>query len=101
MSRASDAASALTVEELSGSEHRGYTPRELAHLLRVSPDRIRAWIKAGELGAIDTARVRCGRPRFIILPHHLAEFTRRRTASPPRPAPRRRRQAVAVDYYAD
>jgi hypothetical protein len=49
---------------------RGYTPRELGKLLRVSHDQIRAWIRSGELGAVDTARVRCGRPRFVILPEH-------------------------------
>lgn len=77
----------------------GYTPRELSKLLRVSPDRIRAWIRSGELGAIDTARHRCGKPRFIVLPHHLAEFERRRTTAPPKRAPRRRRQPPAIDFY--
>jgi excisionase family DNA binding protein len=80
---------------------RGCTPAELARLLRVSPDRIRAWIKAGELGAIDTARHRCGRPRYVILPHHLKEFEQRRsTAPPPKPSRRRRRPSV-IDYYPD
>jgi excisionase family DNA binding protein len=81
---------------------RGHTPAELARLLRVSPDRVRAWIKSGELGAIDTATHRCGKPRYVILPHHLAEFERRRAAATPagKPAPRRRR-LVAVDYYPD
>ena len=79
----------------------GYTPNELARLLRVSPDRIRGWIKSGELSAIDTATIRCGRPRYVVLPHHLAEFERRRAASPPpKPARRRRRQEL-VDYYPD
>ncbi len=80
----------------------GMTPRELARLLRVSPDRVRGWIVAGELGAIDTARRRCGRPRYVILPEHLAEFVRRRHAAPPRTLPRRRRrQRGVIDYYPD
>jgi hypothetical protein len=80
---------------------RGYTPRELARLLRVSPDRIRAWITRGELGAINTAPVLCGKPRFVVLPHHLAEFElRRRAAAPPKPSRRQQRPAV-VDYYPD
>jgi excisionase family DNA binding protein len=80
---------------------RGYTPRELARLLRVSPDRIRAMIATGELGALDLARHRCGRPRYVILPHHLAEFVRRRAAGPsPTPA-RRRKRIHEVDYYPD
>jgi excisionase family DNA binding protein len=80
----------------------GYTTRELARLLRVSPDRIRCWIQAGELGAIDTARHRCGRPRYVILPHHLDEFQRRRAAyTPAAPKRRPRRSTGAIDYYAD
>jgi excisionase family DNA binding protein len=80
---------------------RGYTPRELAQLLRVGPDRIRAMIAAGELGALDMARQRCGRPRYIILPTHLDQFLRRRSAGPaPRP-PRRRKRSDVVDYYPD
>ena len=78
-------------------------PSEASRLLRVSADRVRDWIKRGELGAIDTAPHRCGKPRFIILPEHLSEFVRRRRAATPaaRPAPRRRLRKVAVDYFPD
>jgi hypothetical protein len=78
----------------------GYTPRELARMLRVSPDKIRAWIQAGTLSAINTAPVKCGRPRFVILPHHLAAFENRRQVTPPsKPPPRRRRRQDVTDYY--
>jgi excisionase family DNA binding protein len=89
--------------ELSSTLPRGYTPNELARLLRVSPDQVRAWVKAGELGAIDTARVRCGRPRYVILPHHLAEFTKRRSAAQSKttPTPRRKRRPGFVDFFPD
>jgi excisionase family DNA binding protein len=81
---------------------RGLTPRELARLLRVSADRIRAWIQAGELGAVDTSRRRCGRPRYVILPHHLAAWERGRQAANPPPRPTRRRKSITeVDYYPD
>jgi excisionase family DNA binding protein len=96
------AESNLKIDPAVHADRRGYTPAELARLLRVSPDRVRAWIVAGELGAIDTARHRCGRPRYVILPQHLADFVRRRTAAaaPTQPEPRRRRPAI-VDYYPD
>lgn len=81
---------------------RGYTPREVARVLRVSPDRVRAWILSGELGAINTAGRRCGKPRYVVLPQHLAEFARARSAGPTaKPAPRRRRPAGHIDYYPD
>lgn len=79
---------------------RGYTPRELARVLRVSPDRIRAWISSGELGAVNTAPTRCGRPRYVVLPHHVAAWEQGRLAAQPRPAPRRRR-ATTRDYFPD
>jgi hypothetical protein len=81
---------------------RGHTPNELAKLLRVGPDRVRAWIKSGELPAVNVAVARCGKPRFVVLPHQLAEFTRRRAAGTvPKPPKRRRPPAGAVDYYPD
>jgi hypothetical protein len=80
---------------------RGWTPNELARLLRVSPDRVRAWIVRGELQALNTATTRCGRPRYVVLPHHLAAFEQtRRAGEPPKP-PRRRCRREAVDYYPD
>jgi excisionase family DNA binding protein len=92
-----------TVAADAGMLRRGYTPAELARLLRVSADRIRAWIKRGELGAINTAPSRLGKPRFVVLPHHLEEFERKRRAADPaaRPAPRRRRVAGFVDFFPD
>jgi excisionase family DNA binding protein len=77
----------------------GLTPNEAAKLLRVSANRVRSWIKTGELGAIDTAQTRCGRPRYVILPHHLAEFERRRQAAPPPRPAKRRKKITSVDYY--
>jgi hypothetical protein len=80
---------------------RGWTPNELARIVRVSPDRVRAWIASGELGAINTAPTRCGKPRYVVLPHHLTEFERRHAAATPAPMPRRRRQPEIHDYYPD
>lgn len=80
---------------------RGWTVPELARFLRIGPDKLRSLIASGELGAINTASTRCGRPRFIVLPHHLAEWERtRRAATPPKPA-RRRRKATTCDYYPE
>jgi excisionase family DNA binding protein len=81
---------------------RGFTPRELARVLRVSADRVRQWIQTGELGAINTSTFRCAKPRYVVLPHHLAEFERTHKAGPTaKPPLRRRRQLVAIDYYPE
>jgi excisionase family DNA binding protein len=68
---------------------RGYTPREIARILRVSPDRIRALIKSGELGAVNMAKTRCGKPKFVVLPRHVWAFLAGRQAADPRPVKRR------------
>jgi hypothetical protein len=79
---------------------RGMTVAELARFLRVSPDKIRGWISCGELGALNTATARCGKPRYVILPHHLSAFERGHQAADP-PKPSRRRLKPVKDYFAD
>jgi hypothetical protein len=78
---------------------RGMTPNELARVLRVSADRIRGWIVSGELPALNTASARCGRPRYVVLPHHLAEFERARQAAAPKLPPRRKKKNYEIDYF--
>jgi len=80
---------------------RGLTPREVARRYRVSPDRVRAWILRGELGALNLGTNRCGRPRYVVLPEHLGEFERARKVAATPPVKRRKRLAAAVDYYPD
>ena len=80
---------------------RGMTPAEVGRYLRISPDRARSMIQSGELGAVNVASVRCGRPRYIVLPRHLEEFCRRRAAAPPPKPQRRKRQPAITDYYPD
>jgi hypothetical protein len=77
----------------------GLTPNELARLLRVSPDRVRLWIKTGELPAVNTASVSCRKPRYVVMPWHLREWERKRTATPPPRAKRRRKRTTMVDYF--
>jgi excisionase family DNA binding protein len=80
---------------------RGLTVAEVARRYRVSPDKVRGWIKRGELPAINTADTKCGKPRFVITPEALAEFERsRQAATPPKPVKRRKR-ANYVDYFPD
>jgi excisionase family DNA binding protein len=77
------------------------TPREVARYLRVSRDRVLTWIRTGQLGAISTAPTRAGRPRYVVLPCHLAEWEQaQRVRPPPKPTPRRR-PAGQVDYFPD
>jgi excisionase family DNA binding protein len=63
----------------------GYTTHEISGLLRVNVNKVREWIKAGELGALNTAV--SGRKRFIVLPEHLAAFQQARAVAVQSPLP--------------
>jgi hypothetical protein len=77
---------------------RGYTVRDVAGLLRVGEDKVRGWVKRGEVVAVNTADGGC-RPRYVITPDALAAFLRGRQAGPPpKPSPRKKRTHL-VDYY--
>jgi hypothetical protein len=83
------------------AEHAGLTVRQVAERYRISRDRVRALIRSGELGAINTAPAKCGKPRFVCLPHHLAEYEASISVGPP-PAPARRRKRIGqVDYFPE
>jgi transposase len=79
----------------------GLTVRDVARRYRVGEDKVRAWIARGELKAINTAAVLCGRPRWVVPVDALAEFERRRAGGPPPKPQRRRRQPAPIDYYPD
>jgi hypothetical protein len=77
----------------------GLTVREVATRYRVGPDKVRTWIRRGSLQAINTADIRCHRPRWVVLPDALEAFELGRAVGPtPQPARRRKRTSV-VDYY--
>jgi transposase len=80
----------------------GLTVRDVARRYRVGDDKVRGWIRRGELRAINTAAVLRGKPRWVVPVEALAEFERRRSAAePPQPARRRRKQPGFVDYFPD
>jgi hypothetical protein len=79
----------------------GLTVADVARRYRVSPDKVRRWVQAGQIAAVNTAAVLCGRPRYVITPEALADFERARSAGPPpKPAKRKMRREL-IDYYAD
>ena len=79
----------------------GYTTAEIARRYRVGEDKVRAWIKAGELEAINTSAVICGKPRYVVTPEALERFERGRAATPTQKAQRRKRGGAIKDYYPD
>jgi excisionase family DNA binding protein len=89
------------VEELRDRPGAGLTVRDVARRYRVGEDKVRAWIARGELRAVNTAAMLCGRPRWVVSPDALAEFERRRTGGPPPKLKRARRKTAEIDFYPD
>lgn len=78
----------------------GLTVLEVARRYRVGEDKVRAWIARGELTAVNTATVLCGRPRWVIPAEALAAFERRRSSAPPPKRPRKRsRPPGSIDFF--
>lgn len=77
------------------------TVAQVAARYRVGEDKVRSWIRSGELVAVNTASVLCGKPRWVILPAALAAFEERRAVGKPAPQAKRRKRSSKVDYYPD
>jgi excisionase family DNA binding protein len=71
----------LIVVEAEAAPAAGLTVREVARRYRICKNKVRRWIANGELRAVNTVTVLCGRPRWIIPPDALPEFERRRPAA--------------------
>ena len=67
------------------------TVPQLAERFGVKADKIIAWIKSGELRAMNVATAGGGRPRYRIAPDDLADFELRRSIATPTPRQRRRK----------
>lgn len=83
-----------------GWVHRGFTVRDVALRYRIGEDKVRSWIKAGELLAINTSAALCGKPRYVITPEALEQFEQRRQAKP-MPKVKRRQRSAQIDFYPD
>ena len=77
------------------------TPPQVAKQLGVSPDKILAWIRKGELHATNVAAGSGGRPRYRISHEDLAEFQRKRqnVKPPPKPPRRRKKDPNVIEFF--
>jgi excisionase family DNA binding protein len=77
------------------------TPPEIARRLGVGPEKVLAWIRSGELAAVNLATTRHGRPRWAIAPEALDLFLAARQNHPPPHRTRRRRALPAniIKYF--
>jgi excisionase family DNA binding protein len=77
------------------------TPPQVARLLAVKADKVVAWVRAGELAAVDVRGPGATRPRWRILPDSLEAFFKRRSAQPMPVQSARRRNTAAPNPIGD
>src|SRR5438552_2960320 len=78
----------------------GFSVADLCRRWKIGPDKIRGFLRRGELTGINVATNLSGRPQWRITVESIALFERRRTsAPPPKRPPKRRRPAYAIDFY--
>jgi excisionase family DNA binding protein len=68
-----------------------WTPQQLASYLRVSADKVYAWINEGSLHAIDVRSPRSSRAQYRISEEAVHTFQAQRRAGRPRAEPRAER----------
>jgi hypothetical protein len=76
------------------------TVAQFARHYHVGGDKVRLWIKQGELKALNISTSPLGKPRYVITPEAVADFERRRDAGPA-PQPPKRRRKKSYRYYPD
>jgi hypothetical protein len=77
----------------------GYSVADLCRRWKIGGDKIRAFLRRGELVAINMATNLSGRPQWRITPESVERFEQRRSSAPPPKPARRRKRTSAVDYY--
>jgi hypothetical protein len=78
------------------------SPPQLALLYGVSPAKIGAWIRSGELRAINAATRPGGRPRYLVDLADLAAFKAGRAIQPPTQTssrPRRKKPTSVIEFF--
>ena len=95
-----DAAAGGDERDVVQTECQWLTPPQVARRWGVKAEKVRGWIVAGELRAIDVAAKRSGRPRYRVHEADLLIFERRREVKPPPKVQRRKRApADVIEFF--
>jgi hypothetical protein len=77
----------------------GYSVADLRRRWKIGGDKIRLFIRRGELVAVNVATNLSGKPQWRITAESVEKFEHRRSSAPlPKPARRQKRTSI-VDYY--
>lgn len=85
-------------------QRRKLTPPVIAARMGVAPEKVIAWIRSGELKAVNVATKANGRPRWAVDEQDLAAFERSRSSAARAPAPattkaRRKVEDGVIDFF--
>src|SRR5712692_2208597 len=79
----------------------GFSVADLCRRWKIGADKIRAFLRRGDLVGINVATNLSGRPQWRITRESVELFERRRSSAPAERPQRRRRRPQLVDYYPD
>jgi hypothetical protein len=80
----------------------GYSVPDLCLRWKVGPDKIRGFLRRGELLGVNLATNLSARPLWRITPESVERFEQRRTSSLlPKPQKKKRRGTQEIDFYPD
>lgn len=83
------------------SDRQGYSVADLCVRWRIGADKVRAFLRKGELIAVNVAGSLASKPQWRITPESVELFERRRSSAPVPKVPRRRRRRCEIDFYPD
>jgi hypothetical protein len=79
----------------------GYSVADLCRRWKVGPDKIRAFLRRGELVGVNVATNLSAKPQWRVTLESVHAFEARRSSAPePKPA-RRRKRPYQTDYFPD
>jgi hypothetical protein len=80
----------------------GYSVADLCRRWKIGPDKVRGFLRRGELVGVNVASSLMGKPQWRITVESVRQFELRRSSVPtPKPLRRKRRKQDEVDYYPD
>ena len=83
---------------------RWLTPPQIAELLAVDQEKVRDWIKSGQLDAYNVASTLNGKPRWRVSPEEFDKFLNGRKSAAGHTSKRSRRprqHAEVISFYPD
>ena len=78
-----------------------FSPKEIAQNMRITVDKVLAWIHNGQLEAIDVSSNQRGRRRYRVDAEAIARFKAARNTAPVKHTPKRRRKKRRTQEFCE